>query len=114
MISRYEIDEMFRRLQETSGVLHAFLITSDLNVYASDENMMRNDSVELKIIMKASRFLDSIHEQTKMNFKQGHWAFERQLYSLYAVNNNKLLLVHSEKQNWDKLDDLIVDFLLTL
>ncbi len=109
-----EINVLFRVLKNTSGVLHAFMVSSDATMYASDENNMSNNSVELKIFMESIRFLDQIKTNGELNFKLGHWNFENSFLSLYSINDNKLLIIHSAELNWEEFDIMIIDVLLTL
>ena len=108
-----KVDGLFRRLLNTSGVHQAFLISRDQNLYTSEEKRMQNDAVELKLFMQASEFLDRLNENADMNFKLGHWKFTDRFFSLYSVNGNKLLIIHSAKLFWKEFDAMVLDVLLT-
>ncbi len=111
---REEVKQLFNTLEKTSGVLHAFLIANRSNMYTSSEQIMSNDSVELKIFMEAMQFLDEIQEVNGYNFKLGHWELGNNFYSLYAVNENRLILIHYAALDWEELDTKIIDLLLTI
>ena len=109
-----KIDGLFHVLKNTSGVQSAFMLTSESNIFFSDEKNMRNDSVELKVFMESSRFLDAFNQTANLHFKIGHWQFEKTLFSLYSVNKNKLLIVHTNELFSDEFDDMILDVMSDL
>ena len=109
-----KIDSLFHVLKNTAGIQSAFVLTSDSNIFFSDEKNTRNDSPELKVFMESSRFLDDINQKTNLHFKIGHWQFEKTAFSLYSVTNNKLLIVHTNELFSDKFDDMILDIMLDL
>ncbi len=109
-----KVDGLFKVLKNTAGVLSAFLLTSDSNMYFSDEKNVRNDSAELKIFMESTRFLDRVNLKSKLHFKVGHWQFEKTILSLYAINDNKLLIIHASELFWEEFDEIMMDILLTI
>ncbi|HID39430.1 MAG TPA: hypothetical protein EYP36_07935 [Calditrichaeota bacterium] len=109
-----KVDGLFRVLENTAGVQSVFVLTSDSNMYFSDEKNVRNDSAELKIFMDSTRFLDALNSESDLHFKLGHWQFEKTILSLYLVNDNKLLIIHSRELFWEEFDEIILDILLTL
>ncbi len=109
-----KIEALFRFLKGTSGFHSALLLTSDSDVYVSDDMYLSNDSTELKIFMKSTHFLDSLDRTTMPRFKKGHWHFEQGFLSLYSIAGNKLLAFHKNKLFWEKLDNTLIDFLLDI
>ena len=109
-----EIKQLFNTLEKTKGVLHSILITNDSSIYTSSDQIVSNDAVELQIFMETIQFLNELHDIPELNFKSAHWVFENSHYSLYEINDNRLLIIHYATLDWEKFDTMIIDFLLTI
>ena len=112
--NKKKIDELFRVLKTTNGVITAFLLSSDTNMHLWDPENLNNDSVELNLFMESIQFLDKIDQSTVLNYKAGHWKFQDQVLSLYSINGNKLLLLCKIDFFSETFQQMILDVLLTL